>query len=130
MQGLSDLLIYVVEGGASVGFMLPLPRARAEAYWRAVCESAALGERVLLVAEDAQGAITGTVQVLLNQPENQPHRGNIAKMQVHRRARHRGLGLILQVDPGSSGCLDGGSVTDGLSCSGLRIHPIDRGYRA
>jgi hypothetical protein len=55
-----------------VGFMLPLSRARAEAYWRAVCASAALGERVLLVAEDAQGAITGTVQVLLNQPENQP----------------------------------------------------------
>jgi GNAT superfamily N-acetyltransferase len=95
IQGLSDLLIDVVEGGASVGFMLPLSRARAEAYWRAVCESAALGERVLLVAEDAQGTITGTVQVLLNQPENQPHRGDIAKMQVHRRARHRGLGAAL-----------------------------------
>ncbi|HTD11731.1 MAG TPA: GNAT family N-acetyltransferase [Steroidobacteraceae bacterium] len=95
IQGLSDLLIDVVEGGASVGFMLPLSRARAQAYWRAVCESAALGERVLLVAEDAQGAITGTVQVLLNQPENQPHRGDIAKMQVHGRARHRGLGAAL-----------------------------------
>lgn len=95
IQGLSDLLIDVVEGGASVGFMLPLSRARAEAYWRAVCESAALGERVLVVAEDAQGTITGTVQVLLKQPENQPHRGDVAKMQVHRRARHRGLGAAL-----------------------------------
>jgi GNAT superfamily N-acetyltransferase len=97
LQGASerDLLIDVVEGGASVGFMLPLSRARAETYWRAVCDSAALGERALLVAEDAQGTITGTVQVLLKQPENQPHRGDIAKMQVHRRARHRGLGAAL-----------------------------------
>ena len=95
IQGLSDLLIDVVEGGASVGFMLPLTRARAEAYWREVCASAALGERVILVAEDSHGAIIGTVQVLLNQPENQPHRGDIAKMQVHRRARRRGLGTAL-----------------------------------
>jgi GNAT superfamily N-acetyltransferase len=95
IQGLSDLLIDCVEGGASVGFMLPLSRTRAEAYSRAACASAALGERIILIAEDAQGAISGTVQVLLNQPENQPHRGDIAKMQVHRRARRRGLGAAL-----------------------------------
>lgn len=55
----------------------------------------ALGERVILVAEDSQDTITGTVQVLLNQPENQPHRGDIAKMLVHRRAQRAGLGSAL-----------------------------------
>jgi GNAT superfamily N-acetyltransferase len=31
----------------------------------------------------------------LDQPENQPHRGDIAKMLVHRRARRRGVGAAL-----------------------------------
>ena len=37
----------------------------------------------------------GTVQVVLNQPENQPHRGDLAKMLVHRRARQQGIGAAL-----------------------------------
>jgi GNAT superfamily N-acetyltransferase len=56
--------------------------------------SAANGDRILLVAKDAEGCV-GTVQVLLNQPENQPHRGELAKMLVHRRARGRGIGAAL-----------------------------------
>jgi GNAT superfamily N-acetyltransferase len=48
----------------------------------------------VLVAEDWVG-ICGTVQVILNLPENQPHRGDVAKMLVHRRARRRGLGAAL-----------------------------------
>lgn len=48
----------------------------------------------LLVAEDAQG-LCGTVQLLLTQPPNQPHRADIAKMLVHRRARRHGLGTAL-----------------------------------
>ena len=51
-------------------------------------------KRLLFVAEDAAG-IVGTVQVILDQPENQPHRADIAKMLVHRRARGRGLGAAL-----------------------------------
>jgi len=93
IEGLADLLLDVVEGGASVGFMLPLPRARAVAYWQGILDSVSRGERVVLVAEDpASGTIVGTVQVVLAMPENQPHRGDLAKMQVHRRARRRGLG--------------------------------------
>jgi GNAT superfamily N-acetyltransferase len=49
----------------------------------------------VLVAEDANGIIVGTVQVLLDQPENQPHRGDVAKMLVHRRVRHQGVGAAL-----------------------------------
>lgn len=95
-EALAELLIDVVEGGASVGFMLPLAREKAVAFWRACQASAARGERILLVAEDeASAKIAGTVQVILAMPDNQPHRGDIAKMQVHRSARRRGLGGLL-----------------------------------
>ena len=95
IQGLSDVLIDCVEDGASVSFMLPISRAKAEAYWRGICASVARGERVVLVAEDAAGVIIGTVQVVLDQPENQPHRGDLEKMLVHRRLRRRGVGAAL-----------------------------------
>ena len=95
IRGLSDLLIDCVEGGASVSFMLPMSRAKAEAYWHAASASLARGERVVLAAEDAAGTIVGTVQVIWAQPENQPHRGDIAKMLVHRRVRRRGVGAAL-----------------------------------
>jgi GNAT superfamily N-acetyltransferase len=95
IQGLSDVLIDCVEGGASVSFMLPMTRAKAEGFWQSTSASVARGERVLLAAEDAAGTIVGTVQVILNQPENQPHRGEIAKMLVHRLVRRRGVGAAL-----------------------------------
>ena len=46
------------------------------------------------MAEDDTG-IVGTVQLVLRQPENQPHRADLSKMLVHRRARRRGLGAAL-----------------------------------
>src|SRR6516164_3949186 len=75
--------------------MLPLSRQKAGDYWRGVAESAGRGERVVLGALDAAGAIVGTVQLILNLPENQPHRADLAKMLVHRRARRQGLGAAL-----------------------------------
>lgn len=93
-QALAALLIDCVEGGASVSFMHPLAPQRALAFWQGVAEGVARGERALLVAEDAQG-IAGTVQLALAQPENQPHRADLAKMLVHRRARRLGLGEAL-----------------------------------
>ena len=93
VEALADVLLDCVEGGASVGFMHPLPRAKALAFWQNVLASADRGERIVLVAEDIESnTIVGTVQVLLAMPDNQPHRADIAKMQVHRRARRRGLG--------------------------------------
>jgi len=94
LQMLADVLVDCVEGGASVSFMLPITRDRALAFWRKVADGVARRERVLLVAEDTQG-IVGTVQVILDQPENQPHRADVAKMLVHRRARRRGAGAAL-----------------------------------
>ncbi len=91
---LAEVLIDCVEGGASVSFMHPLARDRALAFWRRVADDVAAGTRALLVAEDPLG-VCGTVQLLLDQPENQPHRAELAKMLVHRRARRQGLGAAL-----------------------------------
>lgn len=91
---LADVLIDCVEGGASVSFMHPLTRERALAFWQRVAQGVMAGERALLVAEDAQG-LCGTVQLILDLPENQPHRADLAKMLVHRRARRQGLGTAL-----------------------------------
>lgn len=95
-EALADVLLDCVEGGASIGFMHPLPRAKAIAFWEGVLASAARGERIVLVAEDMNSkTIVGTVQLLLAMPDNQPHRADVAKMQVHRRARRRGVGAAL-----------------------------------
>lgn len=94
VQALAELLIDCVDGGASVSYMHPLPMPKALAFWRRVADGVAQGERGLLVAEDA-GGIVGTVQLVLDQPENQPHRADVSKMLVHRRARRQGLGASL-----------------------------------
>jgi ribosomal protein S18 acetylase RimI-like enzyme len=95
IRALSDVLIDCVKGGASVSFMLPMSRAKAEGYWRSAAASVARGELLLLAAEEAAGTMLGTVQVRLAQPENQPHRADLAKMLVHRRARRQGVGAAL-----------------------------------
>jgi GNAT superfamily N-acetyltransferase len=91
---LAAVLTDCVEGGASVGFMNPLSPQKALAFWQGVATGVASGARVLLVAEQ-DGVIIGTVQVVLEQPDNQPHRGDISKMLVHRRARQHGVGAML-----------------------------------
>jgi GNAT superfamily N-acetyltransferase len=95
-SALAEILIDCVQGGASVSFMWPLAHHKALSFWQGVIDSAQRGERIVLVAEDAaSGAVLGTVQLLLAMPENQPHRADVAKMLVHRRARRRGLGAAL-----------------------------------
>jgi GNAT superfamily N-acetyltransferase len=95
LPALADILLDCVAGGASVSFMAPLSRDKALAFWRGVLESAARDERIVLVARDSARRLSGTVQVILAQPENQPHRGDVAKMLVHRRARRQGMGEAL-----------------------------------
>jgi GNAT superfamily N-acetyltransferase len=94
IEGLTDLLIDCVDGGASVAFMHPLAPAKAQAFWRRVAADVEAGQRALLVAQDEPG-IVGTVQLVLDQPENQAHRADLSKMLVHRRARRQGLGAAL-----------------------------------
>lgn len=88
---LADVLRDCVEGGASVGFMLPLAEGRCEAFWRRVAAGVAAGERHLLVAEDEAGRVCGTLSLVIDMPDNQPHRADVSKMLVHRRARRQGV---------------------------------------
>lgn len=94
-RALADVLTDCVEGGASVSFMLPLPREKALDFWRGVLDGVTRGQRVLLVAETAGGRVVGTVQLITAQPDNQPHRADVAKMLVHRDARRRGVAGLL-----------------------------------
>ncbi len=92
---LAHVLMDCVQGGASVSFLWPLPLHKAQAFWRGVAESVARGERLLLLARDRDGAVVGTVQLVLDMPDNQAHRADVAKMLVHRRARRQGVAAQL-----------------------------------
>jgi GNAT superfamily N-acetyltransferase len=70
-SALGEVLLDCVRGGASVSFMADMTRDEAEAFWLGVAEVIPAG------------------------PPNQPHRADIAKMLVHRRARRRGVGEAL-----------------------------------
>lgn len=93
---LAEILIACVEGGASVSFMAPLDREKAASFWQNVADSVERGDRLLIIAVDRGGGKpVGTAQILLGQPENQPHRADLAKMLVHPAARRRGVGAQL-----------------------------------
>ena len=92
--GLVDLLVDSVESGASVNFVWPMTRTKAESWWEGALASHARGERLIFTA-DAAGHVDGTVQLILAPQENQSFRADLAKLLVDRRARHHGLGAAL-----------------------------------
>ncbi|AOB31339.1 acetyltransferase [Bordetella sp. H567] len=98
-EQLAALLVGCVAGGASVSFIAPLEMSRAVQFWRNVADGIAQGDRILLVAESDE-RIMGTVQIVIGQPENQPHRADVSKLLVHRDFRRLGLGgkLMAEVD--------------------------------
>ena len=94
VPALSEILVDCVDGGASVGFMLPYGMNDAASYWQGVADLVATGTTLLLVAE-IDGKILGTVQVGFAQMPNQPHRGDLKKLLVHRAARGKRLSRLL-----------------------------------
>lgn len=92
IRGLAQLLVDAVDSGAGVSF-LALTETEAEAWWRSVL-AAAPERAIILVARDAAG-IVGTVQLQPAWAPNQPHRADVAKLLVHRRARRRGIARAL-----------------------------------
>jgi GNAT superfamily N-acetyltransferase len=92
---LGEILIESVAQGGSISFMHPVTAETASVFWRGVSTALEQGTRVLLVAEDERGHIVGTVQAVLAQPENQPHRADVAKLMVHPRARKQGIAEAL-----------------------------------
>ena len=91
---LSEVLIDCVHGGASVSFLPPLDRSRADAFWRSVADAVDKRGAIILVAMLGE-RIAGTVLVEPAGAPNQPHRADVAKMLVHSDFRRRGLGAAL-----------------------------------
>jgi ribosomal protein S18 acetylase RimI-like enzyme len=89
IEGLALLLLDATAAGASVGFLDSTTLGAAKEWWRASVANA-----VVLVARDEAG-ITGSVQLRPAAMPNQPHRADVAKLLVHRRARRQGLGAML-----------------------------------
>jgi GNAT superfamily N-acetyltransferase len=94
LGALVEVLLDCVEGGASVSFMAPLPRATAESFFEKIIQGVQQGDRILLAAF-IDSKLVGTVQILLATPPNQPHRADVAKLLVLRSARGQGIGARL-----------------------------------
>jgi GNAT superfamily N-acetyltransferase len=94
LTALASVLVDCVEGGASVSFMTPLSITAAESFFAGVIDEVEKGNRILLGAFAGE-ELVGTVQVLTSMPPNQPHRGEIAKLLVHRSARGQGVASLL-----------------------------------
>jgi len=94
LDELAAVLADCVDGGASVGYLAPFSPAQARAELEGMAAEVDRGRRLLLAAFDG-GRVVGTVQVILALPPNQPHRGEIAKLLVHRTARRRGVARLL-----------------------------------
>jgi GNAT superfamily N-acetyltransferase len=124
IDGLARVLVDCVAGGASVSFMAPLSHTRAAAFWCDVGASARRGERRVLAAFDAAGDIVGTVQLVYDLPENQPHRADLAKMLVLRSARRGGIGATLLVAAERQARADGRTllVLDTASAEAERLY--------
>ncbi|MDQ0584669.1 GNAT family N-acetyltransferase [Streptomyces rishiriensis] len=91
---LADLLIDAVDDGASLGFLAPLARAAAEAWWRERAEGVAAGRLAVWTAADGD-RLVGTVGLAFPDKPNSRHRAELVKLIVHRDARGKGLGRTL-----------------------------------
>jgi GNAT superfamily N-acetyltransferase len=93
IRSLAQLLVDAVESGAGVSFLDGLTEEEAEAWWRSILTTSPK-RAIILIARDAEGVV-GTVQLQPAWAPNQPHRADVAKLIVHRRARRRGIGRAL-----------------------------------
>ena len=94
VAALTDILVQTVGAGGSVSFMHPLAPHRAREFWELSLAAAERGERIILGARSG-GQLQGTVTLLLDCPENQPHRAEIAKLMTRPSERGRGIARAL-----------------------------------
>lgn len=90
LDGLADVLLDCVDGGASVSYMAPFSKLEAREAFEGFADEVEAGRRLLLAAFDGD-EVVGTVQVVFAWPPNQAHRADISKLLVRRSARRRGL---------------------------------------
>jgi GNAT superfamily N-acetyltransferase len=94
VDALADLLVDTVDGGASVGFLAPLDRAEALAWWQERAAGLAAGQLAVWAAHDGD-RVVGTVSLAFPDKPNSRHRAELVKLMVHRSARGQGLGRRL-----------------------------------
>lgn len=87
---LSELLVKVVDDGASIGFLPPMKLADANHYWHSV-----LNPDVILFIAKIDDEIIGTIQVHLCTKQNGRHRAEIAKLMTGPKARRKGVARTL-----------------------------------
>ncbi|HET9675470.1 MAG TPA: GNAT family N-acetyltransferase [Gaiellaceae bacterium] len=109
LDGLADVLADCVAGGASVSYMWPFSHGQARDAFEAFAADAVQGRRLILAAFDGD-RLVGTVQVHLALPPNQPHRGEIAKLLVHRSARGHGVAQLLMEHAEAEARVEGKSL--------------------
>ena len=95
LEALADILFACVVDGASVSFVLPFNRAEARAFWQHKVFPAVQDGETVLFGSFLNGELVGTVQLCLGLPANQRHRGDVAKLLVHPKARRAGLARAL-----------------------------------
>jgi GNAT superfamily N-acetyltransferase len=93
-KNLADLLVDVVDDGASLGFLVPFDQHAAAAWWLSREPAVADGSLIVWAAHGSDG-ITGTISLALEPKPNGRHRAEIVKLMVHRDARGQGLGRAL-----------------------------------
>ena len=123
LDGLAELLHDAVDSGASVSFMHPFSIADAREWWRSTLDHAD-ARAIILVARDDHG-IAGSVSLYPAWPPNQPHRADIAKLLVHRRARRRGIARALMADIEARARASGFTL---LTLDTVRGDPAERLY--
>ncbi|KUN80861.1 GNAT family N-acetyltransferase [Streptomyces griseoruber] len=94
LDPLAGLLVDTVDGGASIGFLAPLDRAEAVAWWRGRAAGVAAGRLAVWAAHDGD-RVVGTVGLDFPDKPNSRHRAELVKLMVHRDARGKGLGRAL-----------------------------------
>jgi ribosomal protein S18 acetylase RimI-like enzyme len=106
LDALAEVLRDCVDGGASVSYMAPFSQADARAAFEEFAADAELGGRMILAAFDGDDVV-GTVQVVPARPPNQPHRADIVKLLVHRKARRRGVAQQLMTQAEAEALAEG-----------------------
>lgn len=97
LDDLTRLMRDAVEGGASLGFVVPLDDAYIRAYWQGVIAKVEKGTKVLLVARNDAGIVVGSAQLDTDTMPNGAHRAEVQKVAVLRSARGQGVGRQLML---------------------------------
>jgi ribosomal protein S18 acetylase RimI-like enzyme len=130
-RALCALIRDSVEGGASIGFVLPVPDDVLEPYLARVAAEVDAGERIVVLARDA-GRVVGMVQLDLVGWPNGRHRAEVQKLLVHSAARRQGLATRLMDEIEALARAAGRTllVLDTITASGADPLYRGRGYRA